>query len=315
MDNKNKIIELKDKIDKTFLSIIGRKCIHVDAPYYQNIGDVLIWHGCQYFYKQNNIKCIYSRSHETFDFPNISYDTTICFNGGGNLGDLYPEHITLLKKIIEHYPDNKIIVFPQTIFYHDKTKQDIDFKALLKHGNLYLTARDINVYSTIKPYFGDYALLAPDMAFYIPPVKLGTYPEGHGNLLISRKDCESSNKNLSSKNATIADWPVLIERVRKTTLLNKLFKHISEYKIPLISTTNNLLWNWYAYKFHQHLMISEGINFIKPYNKITTTRLHGCILSILVDKQQIELIDNSYGKNKDFYNTWLTNLETLKLIV
>lgn len=315
MNNNDIVNLLKCKIDEVVLPIMGNKCIHVDAPYYQNVGDVLIWRGCQHFYKKNNIKCICSKSYETFNFPKIQADTVICFNGGGNLGDLYPEHIALLKKIIEFYPYNKIIVFPQTIFYHDLTKQDIDFKELLKHGNLYLIARDNKVYSTIKPYFGKYALLAPDMAFYIPQVELGTYPEGLGNLIISREDCESSNNNLSFNNATVADWPVLTDSIRRTTLLNKLLKHISDYKIPIVSTINNLLWNWYAYKFHQHLMISEGISFIKPYNKITTTRLHGCILSILMDKQQIELVDNSYGKNKDFYNTWLTNLETLKLIV
>lgn len=59
-------------------------------------------------------------------------------------------------------------------------------------------------------------------------------------------------------------------------------------------------------------MIKEGVEFISPYKEIETTRLHGCILSILLDKNII-LCDNSYGKNRNFYDTWLNDIDTLSL--
>ncbi|UVP53814.1 polysaccharide pyruvyl transferase family protein [Bacteroides cellulosilyticus] len=49
------------------------------------------------------------------------------------------------------------------------------------------------------------------------------------------------------------------------------------------------------------------MHFINPYKEIYTTRLHVAILSILTHKPFM-FIDNSYGKNSSFYNTWLTDL-------
>lgn len=315
MNNKDKIIQLKGIIDKNLLPIIGNKCIHADAPYYQNIGDVLIWRGCQSFYQENNVKCLYSGSHETFSYPDVTHDTTICFNGGGNLGDLYPEHMKLLIAITKKYPKNKILVFPQTIYYSDILKQEQDFAELLKHKQIYITARDLRVYSIIKPYFKDNALLSPDMAFYIPINEIGTYSQGEGKLIIDRKDCETLHMFHKLSGVKISDWPVLMKSFRTSTIINKLLKKISDSKIYLLSDLCNICWDWYANNYHQFLMIKEGVRFIKPYAQITTTRLHGCIISIIMDKQSIELMDNSYGKNKDFYNTWLADLETLKLIL
>lgn len=59
-------------------------------------------------------------------------------------------------------------------------------------------------------------------------------------------------------------------------------------------------------------MIKEGVEFISPYRYVETARLHGCILSILLDKQ-ITLVNNSYGKNKNYYDSWLSDLETIQL--
>ena len=60
-------------------------------------------------------------------------------------------------------------------------------------------------------------------------------------------------------------------------------------------------------------MLMEGVKFISPYKNVETERLHGCILSILLDKT-IVLYDNSYGKNKSFYETWLSDLDSVKLL-
>lgn len=41
---------------------------------------------------------------------------------GGNLGDIYHEHIDFLIKLTIKYPENRIVVFPQTVFYNDRKK-------------------------------------------------------------------------------------------------------------------------------------------------------------------------------------------------
>ncbi|MCY9421777.1 pyruvyl transferase, partial [Bacillus paralicheniformis] len=41
--------------------------------------------------------------------------------------------------------------------------------------------------------------------------------------------------------------------------------------------------------------------------------LHGHILSCLLGKENV-VIDNSYGKNANYYNTWMKDIPSTKLI-
>lgn len=154
------------------------------------------------------------------------------------------------------------------------------------------------------------------MAFCINDELLHPFilPEKKNKLIIDRNDCEK-NKSQTSQIALdgdISDWPVFEQSFRKTTFINKILKKVSDAKIPLISKLNNKVWDIYAQNIFCKAMIKEGVEFISPYKIIETTRLHGCILSILLNKKII-LVNNSYGKNKNFYDTWLNDIDTLIL--
>ena len=60
-------------------------------------------------------------------------------------------------------------------------------------------------------------------------------------------------------------------------------------------------------------MIKDGVEFISPYKEVTSERLHGCILSILLGKI-VTVVNNSYGKNLNFYNSWLVDFDDVKLM-
>ena len=60
-------------------------------------------------------------------------------------------------------------------------------------------------------------------------------------------------------------------------------------------------------------MIKLGISFINEYNIIYATRLHSAILALILGKRVV-MIDNSYGKNSCFYNTWLKDAENIELV-
>lgn len=313
MKARQKIASLKKIIYESLTPLIGRKCILLDAPYYHNVGDVLIWTGEQSFLNDNGIECLYTASYETCTFPKIGKDVTVLFNGGGNLGDLYHEHMDFLLSVIRHYPYNRVIVLPQTIYYEDVSLEEKDFKELLSHEDLYICCRDKVVYNHIQESFGSKALLLPDMAFCISESRLQPYikKETNNKLIIEREDCEKSGSNING-DGVISDWPVFMYSFKRSTFLNKIFKRIADAKILLVTQISNRIWNWYALRFFQKLMIKEGVEFISPYKTVETTRLHGCILSILLDKQ-IVLVNNSYGKNKNFFDTWLYDLDSIKL--
>ena len=128
MNNKQKVTQLREVINSSLNKLVGEKCILLDAPYYHNIGDVLIWTGEQCYLLDNHIECLYTASYETCTFPMIDKDVTVLFNGGGNLGDIYHEHMDFLLSVVRHYPNNRIVVLPQTIYYKDSSLETEDYK-------------------------------------------------------------------------------------------------------------------------------------------------------------------------------------------
>jgi len=133
---------LQDKLLLTLKPLVGKKCVLLGLPYYYNIGDILIWEGTLQFLKSVGCKCIKASSKETYDFPRIPSDVTILLMGGGNFGDLWKAEHTFRTNVIKAYPDNKIIILPQTIYYSDTSKAVDDAAIYSKHKSLYIIARD-----------------------------------------------------------------------------------------------------------------------------------------------------------------------------
>ena len=53
----------------------------------------------------------------------IGKDDVIFIHGGGNLGTLWPMEETVHKNIIRKFPDNKIIIMPQSIFFDEQNQK------------------------------------------------------------------------------------------------------------------------------------------------------------------------------------------------
>ncbi|MBS4162042.1 pyruvyl transferase, partial [Klebsiella pneumoniae] len=58
---------------------------------------------------------------------------------------------------------------------------------------------------------------------------------------------------------------------------------------------------------------NKSVRFFSRYESVVTSRLHGHILSCLLQKENV-VIDNSYGKNANYYNTWMKDIPNTKLI-
>lgn len=311
LSNLEVISVLKECIINTLKPLVSNKCILLDAPYYHNIGDVLIWAGEKALIEELGSQCIYTASYDTCKYPRIDKDVTILFQGGGNIGDLYHEHAEFLLKVIEKYPNNRIIVCSQSVYYQDHDLEEKDFQKIAGHKDLYFCGRDKVTAELLKKYIGDRALCLPDMAFCIPPSKLNVYKKkvSKDSLYIDRIDCEKANISINTTGEK-HDWPVFEFSFRRSTFINKILSKLSKSRLPIVGPLINVLWDKYAQSIFFNAMIKEGVEFISSYRYIETTRLHGCILAILLDKE-INFIDNSYGKNKRFYEAWLTDLNTL----
>lgn len=307
------IARLRSRIDEALLPLIGSKCVLYDVPYYKNIGDVLIWEGELCFLEQHSILLLDMASYNTCAFPELDSDVTILFQGGGNIGDLYHEHVEFLLSLVEHYPDNRIVVLSQTVFYQNEKQFDWDFIRLARHSDFYFAARDRFVYDKIVKYFGEKTLLLPDMAFCIPYDRFLPYikKERLGLLRIVRKDCERPIGKQNLLDGKTQDWPVFDQSIRYSTLKNTVYDRL--YKIPFLRNFLRDRWNSYAYEYFRIAMVKEGVQFISPYRFVQSERLHGAILAILLGKE-VTIVDNSYKKNSNFYNTWLLNWESVSLM-
>lgn len=282
-----------------------------DLPYHTNIGDGLIWEGERCFLDDIGAKCLHSSSNFTCDFPKLTDDVFVLIHGGGNVGDLYREHFDFHKKVIAQYPKQRILFFPQTIFYKDERilKEDMEF--IGRHGNVTLCVRDRRSYDLVTKYFSGVVKLVPDMAFAIPK-KCVDIPVGSKTLAIIRKDGELDDKSSDFFANIVADkkdWPTFYHRPFDGTFVYKSLAKLAHWQVWGFKTILNV----YCRKYFSVNLLRIGLSFFTPYKEIYTTRLHGCILGILTGRK-IFLLDNSYGKNSSFYETWLKEFEGVDYI-
>lgn len=83
-------------------------------------------------------------------------------------------------------------------------------------------------------------------------------------------------------------------------------------KVPVLSKLVSPVYGLNS-RHNREKYIKMGIDFFSKYDAIYTTRLHGLILAILMNKK-IYLLDNNYGKIKNFYNTWLKDFEGITIL-
>jgi len=315
MKSQEKIIQLRNLIDEQLTPIINHsECILVGAPYYHNIGDHLIWRGINDFFKCHHMSC--RHTYSCFHHPHegsISQECIIFFIGGGNIGDIYIDFSKQLARIVELFPENRIIIFPQTVYYQEKSNEQHFLEKYAQHKNLFFCARDRTTQQLLKQYLPtERVKLVPDMAFYINLAWLYGFTKDttKDTLTIARNDGETNDSITISNDENVADWPTY-DKDLPSVSINLWFIRIHFYHIPL-RTAYDWSWNMFQTHYFSKHMIKLGVAFISPYRHIRTTRLHGAILAMLLNKE-VTVFDNSYGKNKHFYETWLQDANEISL--
>lgn len=309
MNSEKKIEQLQSIIAQSLLPLIDNDYYLLELPYHSNVGDSLIWQGELDFLKMVPFKCLGFGSLWTFNFPAIQDDAVILLHGGGNFGDLYEIHHTFKMDVVERYPNNKIVFFPQTVWFGDERKFLSTMSVLSKHKNVFVCARDQVSFEKIKDSLGGRALLVPDMAFFINMKKWKTAPlRCERPLLLKRTDqeyrsSESIETLMRHPNIHVSDWPSMMEPMEWQT------KYM--YKVRGTKKFWHRFCDFYADFFYRKHLIQSGIRLVNSHSMIYTTRLHVAILSVLLGKN-VEFLDNSYGKNSSFYNTWLSDCDCIR---
>lgn len=313
--------QLADEIAVQLATIVDRDYILLGLPYYLNIGDLLIWQGELDFLKRSPHRCLNRGIHYS-DRSKTTSDTLVLLQGGGNFGDLWREIQEERLEIIEEYKSNPILIFPVTCYYQSESIMRSDAEAMSRHSKLTICARDRESYNTLKANFSNNILLVPDMAFCIDQSEWKVGPARKRTLFLKRTDKELAGTSPfetdgNTTHVDVRDWPS-IERdplcwlvyiqIRRISGLARRVKWLIGFSMFV-----RKLGDWYYQGYCRNKLIREGVSFVNNYETIYTTRLHVAILSILL-KKPVTLIDNSYGKNRNYYETWLADVDSVQFI-
>ncbi|MEG7862599.1 polysaccharide pyruvyl transferase family protein [Bacillus mobilis] len=304
-------MEMLQKDLKVILSAIPEKSkiYYMEYPVYGNVGDLLIMKGTERFFEEYEIDVVKRYSFINFKKgTKIPEDCIIVCQGGGNFGDLYPGPQDLREYLIENYPNNRVVILPQTIHYKDQNKLKYTAEIFNQHKDVHLFVRDENSYRLIKNEIENNVRLSPDMAHQLWPIYFDTKPEKE-LLNFIRTDDEMNFKLESSEDSKgeVMDWPVLLSSLDHSII--KAFQFLSRIDRVLF----NLLPIHKVWKVYSDYLIKKSINIFSNYKCIRTSRLHGHILACLMDKENI-VIDNSYGKNSTYYQRWTKSFKKSTLI-
>jgi pyruvyl transferase EpsO len=315
-----RLSELKRLILENITPLVTNDYIYLDAPYYSNVGDVLIWQGSLDLLKRLPYKCLYSASINNYVKPNIDKNTIILLQGGGNFGDLWHKHQEFRIKVLKDFPDNKILLLPQSVHYSDERTLLEDAKEFNSHKYLTMCFRDKKSFETANKYFTSSCnILMPDMAFnmdielwksHIKPVVKNKI------LFLDRKDCEKNtneNYGIVPDNAENHDWPTIEKPLLIIRIFYKITYLFSRIDNMFIAYVNNKISDFVSKRILRKYYIRKGIRFISQYDYIYTTRLHTGILAFMLGKK-FAFFDNSYGKNRGVYLAWLKDADNVTFI-
>ena len=211
----------------------------------------------------------------------IQKEDILIISGGGYLGSLWLWLEDITKNIIERYKDNKILIFPQTLYFEKNSLGDSEKKALGSvlnaHNDLTLLLRDKASYDLAEVLFDSSVkkLLVPDIVFSM------TYQKENcrsGSLVCIRDDKES----------------ITVDRTCMDTVLHQAGFAVEAFSTVLEEAV--CLDNREAY-------LNNLLDKIAGAQVVITDRLHAMILCVVTDTPCVAF-DNLSGKVSETY-LWL----------
>lgn len=280
--------------------IENRPVVLFDWPAYDNAGDHFIWLGEKLIIK-HRLGCkiiaeILLQNVDMVALTRLPENSVFVMHGGGNFGDIYLRHQRLREAIISAFPDRRMIVMPQTVFFQDKSRQHRAGLIQAQHPDLHLIARDEESFEILTVQMGHRnTYLHIDSAFALQPVvnslmSLIDVDIKYADLHLLRRDGEVA---LGQRERTdsldwashddLAEWAPHAPALSDIKLAQDIFDSALDMK------------SWQR--------LSAAVLLFSAARRIVTDRLHGHILASMMRKEH-QLYDNNYGKNSAFCKIW-----------
>ncbi len=276
---------------------VSPRLVLLNTPGYHNLGDHAIAMAERTFLKTRH-------KNRVIEIPDdicrhcmndisehIAEKDILLLTGGGYMGSLWPRSNDIVHSVIERFPNNRIIVLPQSAHYASGEEGETALeraKTLCNsHRGLMLCARDRETYQDFGRYFPSCRrLLVPDMALSTrwPVVHMRS---GIGICLRSDKE------------------GILTDDEAKRIV--GIACGLDGNARPLSQTAE-----WFPGQNNETAVLDK----LREYSAcrcVITDRLHGMVFSVITGTPCI-VIDNVYGKNRALYETWLRGMPSVHFV-
>ena len=299
---KRKLIKTRDEIRfKRSLKNRGYNGFFIGTPTHTNIGDSAIAIAQTVFIEPLGYKV----KEVTFDeyinnskVINKQLDKTlkpVFLIGGGNMGNQWLNEEIFRRDILKTVTENRIIIFPQTVYYTpDKNGEDEKKKSIEYYNdksNLTLVAREKKSFEIMKELYPETKLLLiPDIVLSAEPSVFGVKQyERNGVLFIMRNDPER----------TMSDDA-------RSSLMNKVKELGFEYRVSDMHSEKPVT------KENRAEIVSSKMNEFAAAKLVVTDRLHGMVFAAVSGTPCI-VFSNYNQKVKGTYD-WISYLSYIRYV-
>lgn len=216
----------------------------------------------------------------------------IMLPGGGNFGDEYPEEEDARRLVIEGFPTNKIIMFPQTMFFKSTEKAQKMLERTREiyssHTNLTLIAREKVSFEMMRKTFPrNKVLLTPDIVISLRHIEFGL--DRVGGMTCLRGDVEKGVT--AGKDQEIID--TVISRYGRVNITDT----ISDKTLILTDSGRRRL-------------LSKKWREFASAEIVVTDRLHGMVFAAITKTPCV--VFANYNHKVAGTHEWIKNLEYIR---
>lgn len=266
-----------------------KKSLMLATAEHQNIGDAAIDLAEQNLLLQY-FPDYFQVEFSTYEMPNkyhflqaiVNPSDILFINGGGNMGSLYREEEELHRRIVQDFPNNKIVILPQTIYFADTPEGQAELALSARvynhHKDLTIFARGRESYDFACRHF--YNARVRLMADVVLALHRDYGFDRSGVLLCLRGDGESV---LAQQNQQILDT---VQRIDPDV---EIRTNIAEQDISRVDRA---------------AVVNDELQRYARRRVVVTDRLHGMIFAAVTGTPCV-VLDNATHKSRDFYETFL----------
>jgi len=262
-----------------------------------NAGDALIAAGCWQFFDDCQIAPRYTTTRA------IRTGDTVLYSGGGNLVPEYDNCRDFLEKCLKVSVAHALVL-PHSVRGHEALLRRLD-------ARFTLVCRDLESLARVKAT-GTRAelMLAPDLALYLDPSRLFAHCKHYANAGVGAQFVRHGQV------WSYLRWRMALRRLRPQPG-RTLSVLRADAEATLAEPGNaagdipSFYGSQYRFRAESDLVSRDLLLLLQSATEVRTNRLHVGVAAALMGRQ-VRYLDNSYGKIRALYDTWLRDMPSVR---